>query len=61
MLSVLYRYRQIGNAVAVSVSRALGYSLGMAFRGLAGDENMIELPQKFSHSSYLQLQETSPH
>ncbi|KAJ4912647.1 DNA (cytosine-5)-methyltransferase CMT2 [Raphanus sativus] len=59
--TVKQRYRQIGNAVAVSVSRALGYSLGMAFRGLAGDENMIELPQKFSHSSYLQLQETSPH
>lgn len=59
--TVKQRYCQIGNAVAVSVSRALGYSLGMAFRGLAGDENMIKLPQKFSHSSYLQLQESIPH
>ncbi|KAJ0239251.1 hypothetical protein HA466_0229320 [Hirschfeldia incana] len=59
--TVKQRYCQIGNAVAVSVSRALGYSLGMAFRGLAGDESMIILPQKFSHSSYLQLQETNPH
>ncbi|KAL0873818.1 hypothetical protein Bca101_023523 [Brassica carinata] len=59
--TVKQRYCQIGNAVAVSVSRALGYSLGMAFRGLAGDESMIILPQKFSHSSYLQLQVTNPH
>lgn len=59
--TVKQRYCQIGNAVAVSVSRALGYSLGMTFRGLAGDENMIKLPQKFSHSSYLQLQESIPH
>ncbi|KAG7621025.1 S-adenosyl-L-methionine-dependent methyltransferase [Arabidopsis suecica] len=55
------RYRQIGNAVAVSVSRALGYSLGMAFRGLARDEHLIKLPQNFSHSTYPQLQETIPH
>ncbi|XP_010449422.1 PREDICTED: DNA (cytosine-5)-methyltransferase CMT2-like [Camelina sativa] len=54
------RYCQIGNAVAVSVSRALGYSLGMAFRDLAGDEHLIKLPQNFSHSTYPQLQETIP-
>jgi len=47
--------------VAVSVSRALGYSLGMAFRGLARDEHLIKLPQNFSHSTYPQLQETIPH
>lgn len=47
--------------MAVSVSRALGYSLGMAFRGVARDEHVIKLPQNFSHSSYLELQETIPH
>lgn len=57
----IYRYCQIGNAVAVSVSRALGYSLGMAFRGLASGEHLIKLPQNFSHSTYPQLQETIPH
>ncbi|ESQ55474.1 hypothetical protein EUTSA_v10024250mg [Eutrema salsugineum] len=59
--TVKQRYCQIGNAVAVSVSRALGYSLGMAFRGVARDEHLITLPQNFSHSTYLQLQETIPH
>ncbi|XP_019087809.1 PREDICTED: DNA (cytosine-5)-methyltransferase CMT2-like isoform X2 [Camelina sativa] len=54
------RYCQIGNAVAVSVSRALGYSLGMAFRDLAGDEHLIKLPLNFSHSTYPQLQEAIP-
>ncbi|CAH2078574.1 unnamed protein product [Thlaspi arvense] len=60
VLTVPSCHNQIGNAVAVSVSRALGYSLGMAFRGLARDEHVIILPQNFSHSSYLQLQETIP-
>ncbi|XP_006282433.2 DNA (cytosine-5)-methyltransferase CMT2 isoform X1 [Capsella rubella] len=55
------RYCQIGNAVAVSVSRALGYSLGKAFHGLAGDEHLIKLPQNFSHSTYPQLKEAIPH
>ncbi|KAL1224749.1 DNA (cytosine-5)-methyltransferase CMT2 [Cardamine amara subsp. amara] len=55
------RYCQIGNAVAVSVSRALGYSLGMAFCGVSHEEHVIKLPQNFSHSSYLELQETIPH
>lgn len=47
--------------MAVSVSRALGYSLGMAFRDLVPDEHLIKLPKNFSHSSYLELQETIPH
>ncbi|CAN8274525.1 unnamed protein product [Cochlearia groenlandica] len=59
--TVKQRYCQIGNAVAVSVSRALGYSLGMAFRGVAREEHLLKLPQNFSHSSYLELQETIPH
>ncbi|XP_038878295.1 DNA (cytosine-5)-methyltransferase CMT3 [Benincasa hispida] len=41
------RYIQVGNAVAVPVARALGYSLGMAFQGLAGDAPVFSLPKKF--------------
>ncbi|XP_023516647.1 DNA (cytosine-5)-methyltransferase CMT3-like isoform X1 [Cucurbita pepo subsp. pepo] len=40
------RYIQVGNAVAVPVARALGYSLGMAFQGLAADEPVFSLPKK---------------
>ncbi|KAF7809440.1 DNA (cytosine-5)-methyltransferase CMT2 isoform X2 [Senna tora] len=47
------RYCQIGNAVAVSVGRALGYAVGMASRKLVGDEPLMTLPPKFSHSNYL--------
>ena len=36
---------QIGNAVAVPVSRALGYTLGLAYKGLAGDDPLTELPK----------------
>ncbi|CAK9153274.1 unnamed protein product [Ilex paraguariensis] len=46
--SVRERYCQIGNAVAVPVSRALGFSLGMAFRKLSGDEPLVTLPSNFS-------------
>ncbi|XP_057997025.1 DNA (cytosine-5)-methyltransferase CMT2 isoform X3 [Hevea brasiliensis] len=53
--TVKERYRQIGNAVAVPVGRALGYALGMAFQKLSGDEPLMELPPKFSHSTNLQL------
>ncbi|KAF6174081.1 hypothetical protein GIB67_020263 [Kingdonia uniflora] len=41
------RYTQVGNAVAVPVARALGYSLGLAFRGLCSDEPLLTLPPKF--------------
>ncbi|KGN66422.1 DNA (cytosine-5)-methyltransferase CMT3 [Cucumis sativus] len=41
------RYIQVGNAVAVPVARALGYSLGMAFQGLAGDTPVCSLPKRF--------------
>lgn len=54
--SVKERYRQVGNAVAVSVSRALGYSLGLALRRVGGDEPLMVLPPKFSLSNYIQLQ-----
>ncbi|XP_038877156.1 DNA (cytosine-5)-methyltransferase CMT2-like [Benincasa hispida] len=58
--SVKERYRQVGNAVAVSVSRALGYSLGLAVRRMGGDEPLIVLPPKFSLSNYIQLQKPPP-
>jgi DNA (cytosine-5)-methyltransferase 1 len=35
------------NAVAVPVARALGYSLGLAFQGVAGDGPLYTLPDKF--------------
>ncbi|XP_022929610.1 DNA (cytosine-5)-methyltransferase CMT3-like [Cucurbita moschata] len=41
------RYIQVGNAVAVPVARALGYSLGMAFQGFAADAPVFSLPKKF--------------
>ncbi|KAK4480563.1 hypothetical protein RD792_013641 [Penstemon davidsonii] len=50
------RYKQVGNAVAVSVGRALGYSLGMAVQKLSGDEHLITLPRNFSHSTTVELQ-----
>ncbi|KAL7610992.1 hypothetical protein Lser_V15G11030 [Lactuca serriola] len=49
------RYRQVGNAVAVPVGRALGYTLGMAFQKLTGDEPLTTLPPKFSHSTTIAL------
>ncbi|XP_020242054.1 DNA (cytosine-5)-methyltransferase CMT2-like [Asparagus officinalis] len=48
--TVKQRYRQIGNAVAVSVSKALGYSLGLALLNQSGDGPLMTLPPKFSHS-----------
>ncbi|XP_076955825.1 DNA (cytosine-5)-methyltransferase CMT2-like isoform X2 [Bidens hawaiensis] len=42
------RYCQVGNAVAVSVSKTLGYALGMAFRKLSGDEALMTLPPDFA-------------
>lgn len=48
--SIKDRYRQIGNAVAVPVSRALGYTLGMAMMKQGGDDPLTTLPPKFSLS-----------
>ncbi|CAI9259942.1 unnamed protein product [Lactuca saligna] len=50
------RYIQVGNAVAVPVARALGYSLAMSCKGNAGGEPVFSLPPKFPN---LQLA-TSP-
>lgn len=42
------RYCQIGNAVSIPVSRALGYVLGMAYRKVVGEGPLMTLPPKFS-------------
>ncbi|KAK4802190.1 hypothetical protein SAY86_000393 [Trapa natans] len=49
------RYCQVGNAVAIPVARALGYSMGMAVRKLSGKEPNMILPRKFSYSTYTQF------
>lgn len=41
------RYIQVGNAVAVPVARALGYSLALALRGLSGDGPLFTLPEDY--------------
>ncbi|KAL2940700.1 hypothetical protein RDABS01_029050 [Bienertia sinuspersici] len=41
------RYIQVGNAVAVPVARALGYSLAMAMQGNSGEGPLLTLPAKF--------------
>ncbi|XP_047326948.1 DNA (cytosine-5)-methyltransferase CMT2-like isoform X2 [Impatiens glandulifera] len=45
------RYRQVGNAVAVNVSRALGYGLGMAIQKIGGNSPLMKLPPKFAHQT----------
>ncbi|XP_039011093.1 DNA (cytosine-5)-methyltransferase CMT3-like isoform X1 [Hibiscus syriacus] len=46
--TVKERYIQVGNAVAVPVSRALGYALGLAYRGgVSSDEPLMKLPSGF--------------
>ncbi|THG09371.1 hypothetical protein TEA_013787 [Camellia sinensis var. sinensis] len=46
--TVKKRYCQVGNAVAVPVARALGYSLGIAVQKLGGNEPLMTLPPKFT-------------
>ncbi|KAG5569083.1 hypothetical protein H5410_058849 [Solanum commersonii] len=41
------RYMQVGNAVAVPVARALGYSLAMSIKGLSGETPLFTLPKNF--------------
>ncbi|KAF7819761.1 DNA (cytosine-5)-methyltransferase CMT3 [Senna tora] len=41
------RYIQVGNAVAVPVARALGYTLGMSSQGSATEGPLFTLPDKF--------------
>ncbi|KAK8614294.1 hypothetical protein V6N13_122656 [Hibiscus sabdariffa] len=49
------RYCQIGNAVAVPVARALGYTMGMAVQKLSRNEPLMVLPPKFPLSTNMQL------
>ncbi|KAF0927340.1 hypothetical protein E2562_031953 [Oryza meyeriana var. granulata] len=44
------RYRQIGNAVAIPVGRALGYALAMAYLKKTGDDPLMALPPNFAFS-----------
>ncbi|ONK80320.1 uncharacterized protein A4U43_C01F16350 [Asparagus officinalis] len=44
---VKQRYIQVGNAVAVPVSRALGYGLGLAYLGKGDHEPVFALPQNY--------------
>ncbi|KAL5854127.1 hypothetical protein ACOSQ4_003929 [Xanthoceras sorbifolium] len=41
------RYIQVGNAVAVSVGIALGYTFGLACQGLSDDQPLTKFPFKF--------------
>ncbi|TXG55158.1 hypothetical protein EZV62_020414 [Acer yangbiense] len=41
------KYIQVGNAVAVPVGIALGYTFGLACQGLSGDQPLTKLPFKF--------------
>lgn len=44
------KYIQVGNAVAVPVARALGYSLGRAYQGqLEGTDPLFVLPESFTY------------
>lgn len=53
--TVKERYRQIGNAVPITVARALGYALGVACHKLSGDQPNMIVPPRFSTSTYLEL------
>ncbi|KAM0935713.1 putative DNA (cytosine-5-)-methyltransferase [Dioscorea sansibarensis] len=58
--TVKERYRQIGNAVAVPVSKALGYAMGLAWLKQSGDEPLLTLPSNFALSNkVLQLSSSS--
>ena len=41
------RYMQVGNAVAVPVGRALGYSLGLAIKQVSPSTPVMALPPDF--------------
>ncbi|KAG0476473.1 hypothetical protein HPP92_013314 [Vanilla planifolia] len=43
------RYIQVGNAVALPVSRALGFALGRAFQAKVGADPVLTLPTNFPH------------
>lgn len=47
LLVLCFRYTQVGNAVAVPVARALGFTLGEALQGSAGDDPLRKLPDRY--------------
>ncbi|KAL9246969.1 hypothetical protein vseg_020446 [Gypsophila vaccaria] len=49
--TVKQRYRQVGNAVAVPVAKALGYALGMAAQKRIDKQPQLTLPPKFAYSN----------
>lgn len=53
----MFRYIQVGNAVAVPVGIALGYSYGMASQRLCDDKPVIKLP--FMYPQCLKRKEDS--
>lgn len=50
----------MGNAVAVPVARALGYSLALAFKGLSGLEPTIRLPEGYGEIAAALVDQMSP-
>ncbi|KAJ0039700.1 hypothetical protein Pint_26660 [Pistacia integerrima] len=50
MVVILRLYIQVGNAVAVPVGIALGYTFGQACQGLSDDQALTTLPFKFPKS-----------
>lgn len=50
----------MGNAVAVPVARALGYSLALALRGLATNEPVFSLPEDYPLPLLLMRDAPSP-
>ncbi|PKU81883.1 DNA (cytosine-5)-methyltransferase CMT2 [Dendrobium catenatum] len=54
-----FRYRQIGNAVAVPVARVLGYTLGLAWMKQSGDGHLMTLPPKFAFSDTVEQPSSS--
>ncbi|PIA26452.1 hypothetical protein AQUCO_09300033v1, partial [Aquilegia coerulea] len=53
MGNVKERYKQVGNAAAVPVAQALGYALGLTYRGISGGEPVITLPPEFPERLWL--------
>ncbi|CAH9119436.1 unnamed protein product [Cuscuta epithymum] len=54
------RYIQVGNAVAVPVGKALGYSLALAFKGLSGVSSTFSLPEEYGEIVGSPVDQMSP-
>ncbi|VFQ79331.1 unnamed protein product [Cuscuta campestris] len=58
--SIKDKYTQVGNAVAVLVAKALGYSLALSFKGLSEASAMFTLPEGYGAIQELPADQTSP-